>query len=70
MKDAHREIRIVDFKTNPNAEKEITAATKKCDAELVDWYEKDYGIVAIFNVAHNRAVELESLIGNILGATY
>ena len=70
MEKAHREIRIVDFKTNLNAEKEIMEATKKCEAEFVDWYEKDYGIVAIYNVAYDRAAELETLIGNIHGATY
>ena len=72
MKDATRTIRIVDFQTNPDAEREIRIALAKChvDSDTVDWFKKDYGIVIVCQVRHNEAARLETLIGNIDGATY
>jgi len=67
-----REIRIVVFKGSDEkeAEAKVMAAVKKCEAVLKDFYEKDYGVVGIFECAYDKVAHLESLVGNIHGATY
>ena len=69
-KDKTKKFRIVDFETNLDAERMIGHAFADCSVANVDWYEKDYGTVIVCDCPIDQATKLESLIGQIPGATY
>jgi len=70
---ATREIRIVIFKgkyENKDAGILVWNALLRCQATYKAHDEKDYGKVIVANVPYDQAARLETMIGNIAGATY
>jgi len=64
------EKRIVDFKTNKDAEYEIGQAFAHTGATAVDWIEKEYGTVIFCHITWDQETKFDKLIGNIHGVTY
>ena len=60
-------VMFVDFQNNPEAEELSIAALQHTGAEMLDWFEKDYGVKILVEVDEDQEKKLMRMLTNIPG---